>query len=184
MSPKIGISTIAFSKDGLVATRNEAMPTTVWVWSIKLAGAFAVLAQHSVVKSVAWHPTIVDLLLIQCANNDAVYVWRSSWKEPRVVAMPFETISDKKRYEVRWIRTCENAKPIIMFNDGTQFYLGAVEGSSLSQQQTSHQLIAAPMAENLSSLEEQSGSYFNDVPTTSTDFIGTPDSSDGKLFSI
>ena len=69
--PKIGISTMEFNNpDGtLVATKNDSMPSTVWIWSLKLLRPYAVLVHLNPVKYISWHPTISDLLLIQCAGQ-------------------------------------------------------------------------------------------------------------------
>ncbi|KAG0126983.1 hypothetical protein HOY82DRAFT_90218 [Tuber indicum] len=114
---KLGISTIAFNKpDGtLIATRNDSMPTTVWIWSLKLLRPYAVLVQLNPIRSISWHPTIPDLLMIQCApsgdGNSAepskeqgvVYLWSAAWAQPRAVAVPMERLSGNTW--ARWILT-------------------------------------------------------------------------------
>ncbi|KAI9818598.1 MAG: hypothetical protein M1832_004371 [Thelocarpon impressellum] len=101
---KIGISTIAFDRpDGtLVASRWDAMPTAVWIWSLTSLSPCAILVHHAHVKSVQWHPTQADLLLLQCANEEpVVYLWRSTWAAPRVEVMPLQRPWSK--VEARWI---------------------------------------------------------------------------------
>lgn len=101
--PKIGISTIAFNNpDGnLIATRNDSMPTTVWIWSLKLLRPYAVLVQLNPIKSISWHPTIPDLLMIQCTPDSStgepstmsqgvVYLWSAAWSQPRAVTVPMD----------------------------------------------------------------------------------------------
>ena len=106
---KLGISTIAFNNpDGhLVATKNDSMPTTVWIWSVKLLRPFAVLVHLSPVKSISWHPTIPDLLMVLCENegrsNGVIYLWNSKWKEPRIITTPMETVS--AQFGARWMFT-------------------------------------------------------------------------------
>ncbi|PWW80172.1 YVTN repeat-like/Quino protein amine dehydrogenase [Tuber magnatum] len=114
---KLGISTIAFNKpDGtLIATRNDSMPTTVWIWSLKLLRPYAVLVQLNPIRSISWHPTIPDLLMIQCApsgdGNSAetskqqgvVYLWSAAWTQPRAVTVPMERLSGNTW--ARWILT-------------------------------------------------------------------------------
>lgn len=110
---KLGISTIAFNNpDGdhnLVATRNDSMPTTVWIWSLKLLRPYAVLVHLTAVKSISWHPTIPDLLMILCANenesrsNGVVYLWSARWKQPRAVVTPIEKVSGN--FWAKWMFT-------------------------------------------------------------------------------
>ncbi|OCL06078.1 WD40 repeat-like protein, partial [Glonium stellatum] len=77
---KTGISLIAFSADGtLVATRNDAAPSAVWLWDLTQLAPRTVLLQHSAVKQLLWHPAIPDLLLVQCAHDDpALYLWSAA----------------------------------------------------------------------------------------------------------
>lgn len=113
--PKNGISTIAFNKpDGnLIATRNDSMPTTVWIWSLKLLRPYAVLVQMNPIKSISWHPTIPDLLMIQCTPDNTageqsksqgvVYLWSATWSQPRAVTVPMDHLSGATW--ARWILT-------------------------------------------------------------------------------
>jgi len=108
---KLGISTIAFNRpDGhLVATKNDSMPTTVWIWSLKLLKPYTVLVHLNPVKSIQWHPTIPDLLMILCTNDDdnrghgVVYLWSSRWKQPRAVVTPIERVSGQ--FWAKWLYT-------------------------------------------------------------------------------
>ena len=114
--PKIGISAIAFSNpDGtLVATKNDNMPNTVWIWSIKLLRPFAVLVHLSPVKAINWHPTIPDLLMIQCvaeSSDDStaspeqgmVYLWSKTWGKPRTVHIPMQKVTGN--IWAKWVST-------------------------------------------------------------------------------
>lgn len=114
---KFGISTIAFNNpDGtLIATRNDCMPTTVWIWSLKLLRPYAVLVQLNPIRSISWHPTIPDLLMIQCAPSSdgspaelskqqgVIYLWSAAWAQPRAVTVPMERLSGNTW--ARWILT-------------------------------------------------------------------------------
>lgn len=114
--PRVGISTIAFNNpDGnLIATRNDSMPTTVWIWSLKLLRPYAVLVQLNPIKSISWHPTIPDLLMIQCTSDNGtgepsaksqgvVYLWSAAWSQPRAVTVPMDRLSGNTW--ARWILT-------------------------------------------------------------------------------
>ena len=150
-NPKVGISTIAFNNpDGtLIATRNDSMPTTVWIWSLKLLSPFAIVVQHSPVRSLIWHPTIPNLLMIQCNNDQGViYLWSSAWERPRIVATPLDRSLGK--HDAKWIRPKtprtevpppysgypsfpnaevkqEENRPMMMSGDSGSYFVGYVE---------------------------------------------------------
>ncbi|KAI5856912.1 hypothetical protein BZA05DRAFT_161638 [Tricharina praecox] len=112
-TPKTGISAMAFSNpDGtLVATKNDNMPSSLWIWSIKLLRPYAVLVHLNPIKSFTWHPSIPDLLMIQCENagddsvdsSGVVYLWSSTWKEPRTIQVPMEKITGSNW--AKWVVT-------------------------------------------------------------------------------
>ena len=94
----------------LVATKNDSMPGTVWIWSLKLLRPYAVLVHLSPVKSISWHPTISDLLMIQCtgesgdqASGGVVNLWSSGWKQPRIIPVPLGKLSGS--VTVKWVLT-------------------------------------------------------------------------------
>lgn len=125
--PKLGISTIAFNNpDGtLIATRNDSMPTTVWIWSLKLLRPYAVLVQLNPIRSISWHPTVPDLLMIQCSSNDVnssvespkgqgvIYLWSVAWAQPRALTVPMERLAGSTW--ARWILTAPPSKPAEVF---------------------------------------------------------------------
>lgn len=100
-----GVSILSFNHDGsFVATRDDFIPTTIWIWSLHTGTAVAVLIHHSSVKHVAWHPTESDLLLIHCAIPEpAVHLWKSSWDTPRVAALALERPGG--RLEANWLHS-------------------------------------------------------------------------------
>lgn len=122
--PKSGISAIAFSnpEGTLVATKCDSMPSTVWIWSLKLLRPYAVLVHLNPVKSIDWHPTIPELLMVQCAPEDKsssaeagagmmVYLWSTTWKQPRAIHMPLApaapttTPTTPTTTWAKWVRT-------------------------------------------------------------------------------
>jgi hypothetical protein len=149
-NPKVGISTIAFNNpDGtLIATRSDSMPTTVWIWSLKLLSPFAIIVQHSPVRSLLWHPTIPNLLMIQCSNDQGVtYLWSSAWERPRIVMAPLDRSLGK--HDAKWIRprtprsevpppysgypspgyaeAIQDSRPMMMSGDSGNYFVGYVE---------------------------------------------------------
>lgn len=114
---KTGISAITFSADGsLVATRDDSMPTCVWLWDLTRLAARTVLIQHAPVKSLQWHLTNATLLLIQCAQDECVnYLWNSEEQGARVLDIAFERSGGKP--EARWLHSRADRKPWLLFAD-------------------------------------------------------------------
>lgn len=98
-----GFSVISFNSDGsLLVSKNDAIPTTVWIWSLHTGSPIAVLIHHSPVKHLAWHPMQPDLLLIQCAIPEAaIHLWKSTWEVPQIVTLPLERKTG--RLEASWL---------------------------------------------------------------------------------
>ncbi len=74
----------------LLASTSSDTPSTLWVHSVDTGSGRAktALIHHSPIKSLLWHPTIEDLLLVQCAIAEpTIYIWRASWIEPKTVRL-------------------------------------------------------------------------------------------------
>ncbi|OMP82944.1 WD repeat-containing protein WRAP73 [Diplodia seriata] len=114
---KKGISILAFNISGdLVATRDDSMPTCVWLWDLTGLTARTVLIQHAPVKSLYWHSSIPNLLLIQCAQDDTViYLWDLEKEGARVVDVPFERSMGK--LEARWLHDDADRRPSLIFGN-------------------------------------------------------------------
>ena len=92
------------------------MPSTVWIWSLNEGVAVGVLIHHSPIKSLSWHPTESDLLLVLCAiPRPSVHLWKSSWESPRIVSLPLNTTGGK--LEAQWLlnpRTLDSRYQLIL----------------------------------------------------------------------
>ncbi|OCK74239.1 WD40 repeat-like protein [Lepidopterella palustris CBS 459.81] len=125
-SPKVGISIAAFNADGtLVATRDDSTPTTVWLWDLTHMASRTVIIQHAPVKHLLWHPTIPDLLLIQCAHDDPVlYLWSSTANAPEIITVSLQKGlgNTAARLESKWLPTPRDRKPALIFGH-TQSYI-------------------------------------------------------------
>lgn len=76
-NPKIGISAMAFSADNrYLATKNDNMPQSVWVWDMQRLSLLAVLEHASPVRCFAWDPRTPRLAL--CTGNTKLYLWSST----------------------------------------------------------------------------------------------------------
>lgn len=120
-TPTHGVSIIAINNDGtLMATKDDFVPTTVWLWSLQTGKSVAVLIHHSPVKQVLWHPQQIDLLLIHCAIPEpAVHLWKSTWAAPQVVALHLERTGG--RLEASWLQSPEDNSFILMLSSTHQY---------------------------------------------------------------
>lgn len=98
-----GISLMEFNTQGtLLATRSESTPSTLWIWSMSSPIPIAVLVHHAAIRSVHWHPTISDLLLVHCAlKNPVVYLWKRTWETPNILNLHLDRIGG--RMEACWL---------------------------------------------------------------------------------
>lgn len=121
---RTGISIMEFNRGGdLLATRSDAIPSTIWIWSIKTSTAVAVIIHHSPVKKIQWHPTTADLLLMQCAINEPViHLWRASWELPQVIALHLDRFGGKM--DASWLQSEMDDVPRLMLST-TQNYTTA-----------------------------------------------------------
>ncbi|KAI9838082.1 MAG: hypothetical protein M1819_006237 [Sarea resinae] len=133
-NPKMGISTIAFNNPdgGYVATRDDSMPTTVWIWTLKQCPRpFSILVLHSPVRSLQWHPSRPDLLMIQTVHDERiVYVWSAGCEQPRIIKFPMENEKVIGKHEVSWLRREGNTnehKAVIMSADSQHYVLGTLD---------------------------------------------------------
>ncbi|KAJ6256062.1 hypothetical protein Dda_9154 [Drechslerella dactyloides] len=131
-NPKIGVSTISFSADRtLVVTKDERMPTSVWIWSLESLSPLAILVQLSQVKAIQWHPTRGDLLAVVCgadpnnvstSNIPSVYLWSRQWDYPRAVKVSQDLLA--ANLWLKWIDQRVSVQP-----DTTGGEIGTTEES-------------------------------------------------------
>lgn len=73
-NPKIGISAMAFSADNrYLATKNDNMPQSLWVWDMQKLCLLTVLEQTAPIRCFIWDPSSPRLAL--CTGNTKVYIW-------------------------------------------------------------------------------------------------------------
>ncbi|KAI9701158.1 MAG: hypothetical protein M1836_001827 [Candelina mexicana] len=168
----------------LLATRNDHMPTTVWIWSLELMGPYAVLVHHSAVKSLLWHPTIPELLMIVCVQDEGiVYLWSAEWTEPRIFTVPLEKVVGK--FEARWLGQSESDDPLqskakgpqptMIFSDSSRYLLGYIrlaEGAN------------APEASPIASQEVLASSRYHHQDTESPIVFARREGENGAFFAL
>ncbi|CAI0450571.1 unnamed protein product [Linum tenue] len=63
-NPKQGIGVMSWSNDSqYIYTRNDSMPTTLWIWDIHHLELAAILVQKDPIRAAAWDPTCTRLVL-------------------------------------------------------------------------------------------------------------------------
>lgn len=73
-NPKVGVGLVAFSHDSqYMATRNDNMPTVLWIWEV-LKLRLAVVLIHSLpIRCIEWDPCQPRIAL--CTGNNRIYMW-------------------------------------------------------------------------------------------------------------
>lgn len=73
-NPKLGIGSLAFSADSrYLYSKNDNMPTAVWIWNVQRLSQEVLLLQDSPIKCIEWDPKQPRLAL--CTGNNKVYMW-------------------------------------------------------------------------------------------------------------
>nr|ADN34297.1 WD-repeat protein [Cucumis melo subsp. melo] len=73
-NPKQGIGLMLWSKDSqYICTRNDSMPTALWIWDIHHLELAAILVQKDPIRAAAWDPTCTRLIL--CTGSPHLYMW-------------------------------------------------------------------------------------------------------------
>ncbi|CAN0916025.1 WD repeat-containing protein WRAP73 [Linum grandiflorum] len=73
-NPKQGIGLMSWSCDSqYVCTRNDSMPTALWIWDIHRLELAAILVQKDPIKAAVWDPTCTRLVM--CTGSSHMYMW-------------------------------------------------------------------------------------------------------------
>jgi hypothetical protein len=68
---------MSWSKDSrYIYTRNDSMPTALWIWDIHHLELAAILVQKDPIRAAAWDPTCPRLVL--CTGSSHLYMWTPS----------------------------------------------------------------------------------------------------------
>ena len=133
--PKQGISVLQLNRDGtLLATKDDAAPTTVWIWSMQTGKPVTVLIHHSPVKYLSWHPRQNDLLLLHCSHQEPlIHLWKATWIMPLGITLPMHPV--KGRLEAQWLESDVNEYFKILLSSQTQTIDGSISlaGDLLSE---------------------------------------------------
>ena len=125
-----GVAEACFSSDGsYLATRDERMLNTVWIWSVSSLSAHAVLVQHSNVRKMHWHPTRPDELLLDCGESVAYRFKASIPQEPATPLRSPITGSST----LAWLHTSHSSPPVILCSTKASSVLLYPEGKPTQQ---------------------------------------------------
>ncbi|TXG70541.1 hypothetical protein EZV62_005476 [Acer yangbiense] len=76
-NPKQGIGLMSWSRDSqYICTRNDSMPTALWIWDINRLELAAILVQKDPIRAAVWDPTGTRLVL--CTGSSHLYMWTPS----------------------------------------------------------------------------------------------------------
>lgn len=86
---------LAWSKDSqYICTRNDSMPTALWIWDMQRLEVAAILVQKEPIRAAVWDPTCTRLLL--CTGSSHLYMWTPSGAFCVCNPLPGFSITDLK----------------------------------------------------------------------------------------
>jgi len=91
----IVVGILSWSNDSqYICTRNDSMPTILWIWDIRHLELAAILVQKDPIRAAAWDPTCTRLVL--CTGSTHLYMWTPSGAYCVHVPLAQFTITDLK----------------------------------------------------------------------------------------
>lgn len=86
---------MAWSSDSqYIYTRDDTMPTTLWIWDMQNLQLAAILLQKDSIKAAVWNPTTCRLAF--CTGSSHLYIWTPSGAYCVSIPLPHFTIVDLK----------------------------------------------------------------------------------------
>lgn len=86
---------LSWSNDSqYICTRNDSMPTVLWVWNLRHLELAAILVQKDPIRVAAWDPTCTRLVF--CTGSTHLYMWTPSGAFCVHVPLPKFSITDLK----------------------------------------------------------------------------------------
>lgn len=131
----LGVAEARFSCDGTyLATRDERMLNTAWIWNIPSLTAHAVIIQHHNIRRMHWHPTRSDSFMLDCGEGVA-YLFQASSSDP---PLPVLTPAPGNA-AMSWLHSQADSKPIIKAATKASFRLVYPEGRLESMEHAPNQ---------------------------------------------
>ncbi|KAI8930103.1 Quino protein amine dehydrogenase [Entophlyctis helioformis] len=91
-NPRMGVGVAEFSCTGrYLATRNDNMPTCLWIWDVSSLHQKALIMQQTPIRQVRWNPRQPDRLAF-CCGTGFIYFWQADLgcESIEVPAMDFQ----------------------------------------------------------------------------------------------
>ncbi|WPH03297.1 Hypothetical protein R9X50_00617400 [Acrodontium crateriforme] len=67
---ELGVAEATFNNNGsFLATRDERMLSTIWIWSMATWSAHTIITQHTNVRKMHWHPHHPDIIMFDCGEG-------------------------------------------------------------------------------------------------------------------
>lgn len=86
---------MSWSSDSLyICTRNDSMPTVIWVWDVNHLQLAAILIHKDPIRAATWDPTCTRLVL--CSGSSHLYMWTPSGAYCVNVPLPDFSVTDLK----------------------------------------------------------------------------------------
>ncbi|KAI3924033.1 hypothetical protein MKW92_004256 [Papaver armeniacum] len=94
-NPKQGVGLLSWSNDSqYLFTRNDSMPTVLWIWDMRRLELAAILVQKEAIRAAAWDPTCPRVIL--CTGSSHLYMWTPTGAYCVSIPLPQFTITDLK----------------------------------------------------------------------------------------
>eukprot|EP00252_Welwitschia_mirabilis_P019741 TRINITY_DN4656_c0_g1_i1.p1 TRINITY_DN4656_c0_g1~~TRINITY_DN4656_c0_g1_i1.p1 ORF type:complete len:393 (-),score=58.09 TRINITY_DN4656_c0_g1_i1:241-1419(-) len=94
-NPKQGIGLLSWSKDSqFLFSRNDNMPTALWIWDICRLELAALLIQKEPIRNAAWDPLYPRVAF--CTGSSVLYMWTPSGAFCVKIPVPQFAINDLK----------------------------------------------------------------------------------------
>ena len=140
----VGVAEAKFSCDGTyLATRDERMLNTAWIWNVASLTAHAVIIQHHNIRRMHWHPTRLDTLMLDCGEGIA-YLFHASSSQPPTALHTSAPASAS----MSWLYSEVDPQPILKAATKSSFRLIYPEGRPEGLDRRQSQAIAAAEADD------------------------------------
>lgn len=135
---ELGVAEAVFSCDGAhLASRDERMLNTVWIWDTTTLAPHTILLQHANVRKLHWHPSRSSLLMIDCGESIAYLFDVAAPTPPSAISITLPAIP-----QMRWLPSTASAKPIILAATRATFTFLYPEGADTTTHQQPRRISA------------------------------------------
>lgn len=91
------------------------------------------MVMHAAIARVTWHPSVGELLMIRCENEDSrglVHLWEPSWETPEIIDFAAQMAGNKVlgKTIARWLNT-QSPSPAMLFSDSHDYLLASISES-------------------------------------------------------